>query len=89
MSSSGLCWVQLGVYSEVALQRLDLILAEAGRNGVRIIFPFVNFWPDLGGMQWYVDQVRLLLHLLYGYANHIQSVLSPYSLTGCEISSLR
>jgi len=46
------------VYNEASLQRLDLILAEAGKNGVRVIFPFVNYWPDLGGMQWYVDQVR-------------------------------
>ena len=52
--------MQLGVYSELALQRLDLILAEAGKNGIRIIFPFVNYWPDLGGMQWYVDQVKML-----------------------------
>ena len=51
-------WLQLGVYNEVSLQRLDLILAEAGKNGVRVIFPFVNYWPDLGGMQWYVDQVH-------------------------------
>ena len=52
--------LQLGVYNEDSLQRLDLILAEAGKNGIRIIFPFVNFWDDLGGMQWYVDQVRML-----------------------------
>lgn len=32
-------------------------MSEASANGVRIILPFVNFWPDLGGMQWYVDQV--------------------------------
>ena len=48
---------QVGVYNEQSLQRLDLILAEASANGVRIILPFVNFWADLGGMQWYVDQV--------------------------------
>ena len=52
--------LQLGVYNEESLQRLDLILAEAGKNGIRIIFPFVNYWDDLGGMQWYVDQVRML-----------------------------
>ncbi len=48
---------QIGVYNEESLQRLDLILSEASANGVRIILPFVNFWADLGGMQWYVDQV--------------------------------
>ena len=54
-----MCVLQIGVYNEPSLQRLDLILAEAGKNGVRIIFPFVNYWPDLGGMQWYVDQVSM------------------------------
>ena len=40
------------------------MLSEAGNNNIKVIFPFVNFWPDLGGMQWYVDQVRrkTLLH---------------------------
>lgn len=50
-------FVQVGVYNELSLQRLDLVLSEASANGVRIILPFVNFWADLGGMQWYVDQV--------------------------------
>ncbi len=59
ISQVRLCALQIGVYNEPSLQRLDLILAEAGKNGVRIIFPFVNYWPDLGGMQWYVDQVRM------------------------------
>ena len=50
--------VQIGVYNEQSLERLDLVLSEAAKSGIRIIFPpFVNFWPDLGGMQWYVDQV--------------------------------
>jgi mannan endo-1,4-beta-mannosidase len=49
---------QIGVFNEDSFKRLDLILAEAAKNNVYIIFPFVNFWPDLGGMQWYVDQVR-------------------------------
>lgn len=35
--------MQIGVYNELNLQRLDLIFAEAGKNGVRIIFPFVNY----------------------------------------------
>ena len=47
----------LGVFNELAFQRLDLVLAEATANNIHIIFPFVNFWSDLGGMQWYVDQV--------------------------------
>lgn len=48
---------QIGVYNEQSLQRLDLILSEAANNNVYIILPFVNCLGDLGGMQWYVDQV--------------------------------
>jgi len=33
-------------------------LAEAAKTGVRVIFPLVNVWTDLGGMQWWVDLVR-------------------------------
>ena len=49
---------QVGTYDELSLQRFDLVLSEAGKNGIKVIYPFVNYWPDLGGMQWYVDQVR-------------------------------
>lgn len=45
------------MFNEVGFQRLDLIMAEATKNDIHIIIPFVNHWPDLGGMQWYVDQV--------------------------------
>jgi mannan endo-1,4-beta-mannosidase len=50
--------MQIGTYNEQSLQRLDLILSEASKNGIYLILPFVNYWSDLGGMQWYVDQVR-------------------------------
>ncbi len=53
---------QIGVYDELSLQRLDLVLSEAAKNGVYIILPLVNYWSDLGGMQWYVDQVGKALH---------------------------
>ena len=52
--------LQVGVYDELSLQRMDLIISEAGKNGIYLILPMVNHWGDLGGMQWYVDQVRLL-----------------------------
>ena len=50
--------LQVGVFDELSLQRMDLILAEASKNGIYLILPLVNRWGDLGGMQWYVDQVR-------------------------------
>lgn len=49
---------QLGKYNEKALQRLDLVLAEAGKNGIKLILPFTNFEPFLGGIQWYAEQVH-------------------------------
>ena len=61
INTQPLHWVaaapQVGVFNEVGFQRLDLIMSEATKNNIHIIFPFVNYWPDLGGMQWYVDEV--------------------------------
>ena len=64
--------MQIGVYNEQSLERLDLVLSEAGKSGIRIIFPFVNFWLDLGGMQWYVDQVRPRLPAPFSVASLLQ-----------------
>ena len=54
--------VQPGVFDPAGLARLDLILAKAGQYGVKIILPFVNFWNDLGGMQWWLDNVSAACH---------------------------
>ena len=48
--------VQVGVYNEAALQRFDLVLSEAAKNGIKVIFPLVNGDNFLGGPQWYFDQ---------------------------------
>ena len=53
---------QPGVFDPAGLARLDLILAKAGQYGVKIILPFVNFWNDLGGMQWWLDNVSAACH---------------------------
>jgi hypothetical protein len=47
----------LGVYNEDALKRLDLVLYSAAKYGIRLILPFTNFEPFLGGIQWYAEQV--------------------------------
>ncbi|KAK9839413.1 hypothetical protein WJX81_000612 [Elliptochloris bilobata] len=44
----------VGVFNELALQRFDLVLAEAARNSIKVIFPLVD---GDGGPQWYFDQV--------------------------------
>lgn len=48
---------KLGEYNEKALRRLDLVLAESARNGIKLILPFTNYEPFLGGIQWYAEQV--------------------------------
>ena len=40
-----------GVYNEVALQRYDLLLAEAARNGIRLILSLSNWWDEQGGVR--------------------------------------
>lgn len=48
---------RVGVFQEAGLARLDLVLAKAAQHGVRLILPLSNWWDELGGCQWYVDQV--------------------------------
>ena len=43
-----------GVFNENALRGLDYVLYKAGRLGLRVILPFVNYWADYGGMDQYV-----------------------------------
>ena len=50
--------MQVGTYNEAALQRFDLVLSEAAKNGIKVIFPLVNGDNLLGGPQWYFDQAR-------------------------------
>ncbi len=40
-----------GVYNEVAMQRYDLLLAEAARNGIRLILSLSNWWDEQGGVR--------------------------------------
>ena len=44
------------MFNELALQRFDLILAEAARNGIYVIFPMVDGDAYLGGPEWYYEQ---------------------------------
>eukprot|EP00884_Botryococcus_braunii_P004876 jgi/Botrbrau1/1438/Bobra.0063s0129.1 len=52
---------KIGVYNETVLKQLDKVVATAAQYGIRLIVTLVNNWEDLGGMQWYVDQVGILL----------------------------
>jgi len=43
-----------GVFDEQVLRGLDYVVEQAGRRGLRLILPLVNYWPDYGGMDQYV-----------------------------------
>ena len=43
-----------GVYDEVALRGLDLVLARAHVHGVRLVLPLANRWDAYGGQRQYV-----------------------------------
>ncbi|WP_162462999.1 glycoside hydrolase 5 family protein [Paenibacillus psychroresistens] len=47
---------KLDEFNEEALQRLDYVVNKAKEHGIMLILPFVNYWEDLCGMQWYVDE---------------------------------
>lgn len=44
-----------GEYHEAAFKHLDYIVAEAGRRGIRLIIPLVNYWGSNEGMHTYVE----------------------------------
>ena len=48
-----------GNWDEDGLKRIDLILSQAANYGIYVIVVPTNFEPVGGGMQWYVDQVRI------------------------------
>ncbi len=53
--------IQVGklAYDEVALRGLDLVLARARVQGVKLILPLGNFWDDYGGARQYVTWAGL------------------------------
>ncbi|OAA66774.1 glycoside hydrolase family 5 protein [Niveomyces insectorum RCEF 264] len=42
-------------YGADGLQRLDYVVSAAERVGLKLVLPFVNNWPDLGGVQAYAE----------------------------------
>eukprot|EP00208_Stichococcus_sp_RCC1054_P002221 CAMPEP_0206134838 /NCGR_PEP_ID=MMETSP1473-20131121/243_1 /ASSEMBLY_ACC=CAM_ASM_001109 /TAXON_ID=1461547 /ORGANISM="Stichococcus sp, Strain RCC1054" /LENGTH=663 /DNA_ID=CAMNT_0053526467 /DNA_START=573 /DNA_END=2564 /DNA_ORIENTATION=+ len=46
-----------GLFSEATLRRMDQAMDALAKVGTRIIISMVNYWPELGGIQWYVDNV--------------------------------
>lgn len=48
-----LVYLQVGYLNLSALRRLDLIVAEAFKNGIRLIMVMGNFENAYGGIKWY------------------------------------
>lgn len=52
--------IEPGVYREESLVALDQVIAEAKKRHIRLILTLVNYWPDYGGIdryvQWYREQ---------------------------------
>jgi mannan endo-1,4-beta-mannosidase len=44
-----------GKFNENALRALDFVIAQAGKDSIRLIIPLVNNWDDYGGMNQYVS----------------------------------
>ena len=43
----------------IGLERMDLLIAQAEELDLRLILPFVNYWPDFGGMPLYLQWLGL------------------------------
>src|SRR4030095_9713904 len=56
--SDGARWNALqiapGVYDEDVFVGLDYVVHRASEEGLRVLLPLVNNWPDYGGMDQYV-----------------------------------
>ncbi|KAK9819797.1 hypothetical protein WJX72_002477 [[Myrmecia] bisecta] len=75
-----------GVYKEENLKRLDLVLAEAAKHGIRVILMLGNFEPESGGMSWYVSEILGSGHakeefytnaqVITAYKNYVQKIVT-------------
>lgn len=53
---SGPCFQpEPGTYDEEAFERLDYIIHQANKYGVRLVIPFTDNWDHYGGMDTYVE----------------------------------
>lgn len=46
----------LGKFDEEGFRRLDRVVEQASRRGLKLVLALVNRWDDFGGMRWYVEQ---------------------------------
>jgi len=44
----------IGIYDEANFKKLDFVIKEASERNLKVIIPFVNNWPEYGGMCQYV-----------------------------------
>jgi hypothetical protein len=72
----------LGTYDELSFTNLDYVIAAAGKRGMRLILPFVNYWSDkdqeleanrtnsFGGMAKYLEWRNIPLTYTNGSINN-------------------
>jgi hypothetical protein len=41
-----------------AFKKLDLLVATAGSQGIRLVLPLINYEPDILGMQYVVERLH-------------------------------
>lgn len=46
-----------GVFNETALQRYDFVMDALAKAGIRVIITLTNYWPEFGGVDWYVSNL--------------------------------
>ncbi len=64
----------LGVYDELNFKKLDYIIKEASERDIKLIIPFVNNWPEYGGMCQYARWCNITN----------ASLCDPYAKTGSK-----
>jgi mannan endo-1,4-beta-mannosidase len=67
--------IEPGIYREESLVALDQVVAEAKKRNVRLILTLINYWPDYGGVnryvEWYQAQCECEATIVDFYTNEI------------------
>lgn len=73
-------------YPEEAFDSLDYTVFRAGQNGLKLVFPLTNNWPDYGGMQQYVTWFLGLPDDSYAGSTNHDIFYTNSSIRACFLS---
>jgi mannan endo-1,4-beta-mannosidase len=76
-------------YDEAAFEPLDYSVWKAGQLGIRLVMPFVNNWPDYGGMAQYVTWFLGLSDDSFGDAVHHDRFYTDADIKRCYKAYIR